>query len=203
MLKYLNYENGFYIELGAYDGITFSNTLYFEKHKKWTGILIEPVPHLYLLSRKNRSPKNKFFSNACVSFSYTEPYVEMIYAGLMSVSKIQKSDIKDHLGHANLGKKFLPTSEDLFYFGAKASTLNTILELSDAPKIIDFLSLDVEGAELEVLKGVNHQQYRFRYICVESRNIELLQKFLERQNYVLLEKFSNQDYLFFDPLNKI
>ena len=43
LLKYLNYENGFFIEAGANDGVVQSNTFYFEKELNWTGLLIEPI----------------------------------------------------------------------------------------------------------------------------------------------------------------
>ena len=54
MEKYLNYNNGFYIELGAYDGITQSNTYYYEKNKNWKGLLIEPIEHVFKKCKKNR-----------------------------------------------------------------------------------------------------------------------------------------------------
>ena len=67
---------------------------------------------------------------------------------------------------------------------------------SQVPKTIDFLSLDVEGAEIEVLKGIDFKKYRFKYILVESRNIENICKFLNLQNYEVIEKLSHHDYLF-------
>ena len=68
--NYLNKKNGFYIELGANDGISESNTYFLENYKDWKGILIEPIIHNYLLCKKNRSKRNKFFCNACVPFGY-------------------------------------------------------------------------------------------------------------------------------------
>ena len=59
MLKYLNFNNGYFIEMGAHDGIHNSNTYYYEKNKNWTGILIEPSFN-YKFLIKNRSNKNKF-----------------------------------------------------------------------------------------------------------------------------------------------
>ena len=76
--KYLNYSNGFFIELGAHDGITQSNTYYYEKKKNWKGILIEPVPKLYKYCKKYRSKKNLFFCNACVSFDFKNENVKLI-----------------------------------------------------------------------------------------------------------------------------
>ena len=52
--KYLNYNEGYFIELGANDGVSQSNTYYFEKNNKWNGILIEPVIHNYIKCKKNR-----------------------------------------------------------------------------------------------------------------------------------------------------
>ena len=50
--KYLNFSNGFFIELGAHDGITQSNTYYYEKNKNWRGVLIEPTPKLFKMCKK-------------------------------------------------------------------------------------------------------------------------------------------------------
>ncbi len=81
-------------------------------------------------------------------------------------------------------------------FDAIAVTLNQILITSNAPQNIDLLSVDVEGAEIEVLKGLDHTQFRFKYLCIECRNIEKLEKFLSDYGYVLEEKLTQHDYLF-------
>ena len=59
--KYLNYNNGFFIELGANDGISQSNTYYFEKNKNWNGVLIEPILHKYLELKKIDQLEITFF----------------------------------------------------------------------------------------------------------------------------------------------
>ena len=80
--KYLNFSNGFFIEIGAHDGITQSNTFYFEKNKNWRGVLIEPSRHIFLKCKKHRSKKNYFYNNACVSFNYKKRYVKLLYSNL-------------------------------------------------------------------------------------------------------------------------
>ena len=70
LLEYLNYDNGFYVELGAADGITQSNTRYFEKNLGWRGILIEPEINNFNKCKKNRSKNNFFINKACVGFDY-------------------------------------------------------------------------------------------------------------------------------------
>lgn len=194
--KYLDYNKGFFIELGANDGICQSNTYYFEKFKSWRGILVEPIPQKYLECIKNRSKNNSIFCKACVSFDYNKEHVDIIYSNLMSSSVNLESDISDPEKHAKHGEKYLDNSENIFTFQAEASTLNELIISSNAPKLIDLLSLDVEGVEIEVLKGIDHNAYKFKYILVECRNLDKIQDYLKKFNYVLKEKMSNHDYLF-------
>ena len=97
-------------------------------------------------------------------------------------------------------KKFLEEEDDElnFKFGAIAENLNNILLKANAPKQIDFLSLEVEGSEIEVLKGVNHNEFRFKLICIESRDIKKITNYLEMNNYLFVEKLGGLDDLFKD-----
>ncbi len=194
--KYMNYDGGYFVELGANDGRFASNTLYFEKYRNWTGILVEPIPHKYLECLKNRAPSTKSFCNACVSFDYGEKFVELLYSNSMTVSANIPNDLGDVSAHAELGRQFLPRHENVFAFGAHASTLNRLLNLGGAPHEIDLLSLDVEGIEIEILKGIDHEKYKFKFLCVESRSIDSLTEYLEPLGYSLTQKLTHHDYLF-------
>jgi FkbM family methyltransferase len=196
--KYLNFDGGYYVELGAVDGIGLSNTLYFERNRKWSGLLVEPVPHNFLKCIANRSAeKNKIFCNACVGFDYKEQFVEMIYSHYMSTAIGLDSDIANPHAHAESGKNYLgSTDEKIFKFGAAAATLNHLLISAHAPQVIDFLSLDVEGAELEVLKGIDHATYKFKIMCVESRDPARITNYLSNFDYKYLEQISPHDYLY-------
>jgi FkbM family methyltransferase len=194
--KYLNHDSGFFIELGANDGVNQSNTLYFERHKNWNGILIEPIPHNYLLCRKNRSAASHVFCCACTSFEYKEKFVEIIYSNLMSTPLGLESDIDNQAEHATIGKQFLNKTDDNFRFGAVARPLNDLIIESKAPKLMDLLSLDVEGAEIEVLKGIDHKTYRFKYLCIECRSKDKLMEYLSGVGYDFVENLSVHDYLF-------
>jgi len=157
--KYVDYDNGYFVELGANDGVTQSNSLYFEKSRNWRGLLVEPAPQNFLKCRQNRSPSDSIYCAACVSFDYDKEFVRIAYSNLMSTPVSLESDIKDPHAHAKLGGQFLGSGETVFEFGAVARTLNSLLLDARAPTMIDFLSLDVEGAELEVLKGVDHNAF--------------------------------------------
>ena len=187
--KYVNYDNGFFVELGANDGVAQSNSLYFEQQRGWKGILVEPSHYNFILCKENRSPKNFIFCNACVDFNYKEKYVHIQYANLMTISKsldLDLSNIPDHL------KSYKEVSE----FGAIAKTLTELLIDSNAPTLIDFLSLDVEGAELSVLQSIDFKKFNFKYMLIEIRDFDKISEFLNKLNYRFVEKFSIHDYLF-------
>src|SRR5438067_7198102 len=86
MEKYIDHDGGFFVELGANDGINQSNTLYFEKFRGWKGVLVEPTPHNYFKCRQNRSAANAFHCAACVSFDYKDPFVKILYSNLMTTA---------------------------------------------------------------------------------------------------------------------
>ena len=124
MLEFINYENGYYIECGANDGVDQSNTWYFEKVLNWSGILIEPLNKTFQELKKNRSNKNKFFNQALCS-SETEKTLFLKNNDLMSdiiidSIKTESSNIKS----------------------VNSTTLTKILDEVSAPKLIDFFSLD-------------------------------------------------------------
>jgi len=194
--RYLDFDDGYFVELGANDGVTQSNSLYFEKHRGWRGLLVEPSPHNFLKCLENRSDENHIACAACVSFNYADEFVRMSYLNLMSTGRGLESDLPDLAQHARRGREFLGSREPAFDFGAIARPLNDLLIEAGAPATIDFLSLDVEGAEIEVLKGIDHDRFRFRYVLVECRNIAAMQAYLADRRYRLVESLSQHDYLF-------
>jgi hypothetical protein len=192
--KYLDFDSGYFVELGANDGVNQSNTLFFERFRGWSGVLIEPFKPNFEELIHNRSSANFFKNAACVGPTYTYPTVELAFSNLMTSTLGINSDIQDPVGHAIQGTEFW--GGKAFIFKAPASTLNSILIEANAPSLIDLLSLDVEGVELEVLKGIDHSKFRFRYICVESRHLEEVKQYLFEQNYFHIEVLSTHDYLF-------
>ena len=186
--KYLNYRNGIYVELGANDGLFSSNTYHLQKQLNWNGILIEPALDLYFKCKRNRGNCNLVLNYACVPFGYKEKFVQMVYSGAMTISKDLQNEIKNPINHALSGAKFIPNYNDLIEFAAEGKTLNKILIEANVKDEIDFLSLDVEGVEIEVLKGIDFNSYSFKYMLIESRDFENLNTFLIQKNYQLVEQ---------------
>ena len=190
----------FYIEIGANDGLSQSNTKYLELFYDWRGILIEPIPSVFKKLQKNRASDNFFENRACCSFDFGSSKMTFIYANLMSISIDGESDVKNRHRHAEIGAESLYLGEKPYEFTAIAATMNSILDKYGAPKRINFFSLDVEGSEIEVLKGIDFQVYTFDYICIETRSFDAVEKYLNVRGYLCMETLTNNvthnDYLF-------
>ena len=191
---FMNYNNGFYVEIGAYDGVTQSNTLYFEKNKNWKGILIEPSKEKFKECVKHRSKKNKFFNCGCGEFGIDENEI-LIESG-------DRSFVKKYVEN-NLQNFFLRKGKQANHKfkekKIKLRNLNSILTESEAPIFIDFFSLDVEGSELKVLKGNDFNKFNFKFIlveCVNEKKFNEVYNFLTGKNYELVEKLTPWDILF-------
>jgi FkbM family methyltransferase len=195
---FINFDRGYFLEIGANDGVTQSNTLYYERHREWTGSLVEPFPTNFFKCRRNRVPQTKVFCAACVPFGYSERFVPIVYSNLMSISEIPGGDINDIRQHALTGRQFLQPDEEVFTFGAEARTLQDILVTAQAPKKIDLFSLDVEGVELQVLEGVDHNTFRFAWLLVECRSFPRMNAYLVERGYKFICALSEHDYLFTD-----
>jgi len=134
--KYLNYKNGFFIELGAMDGITFSNTKFFEDELNWRGILIEPTRQYDMLI-KNR-PNCENFNVAISEFEG-----DIDFLGYAAIGGLVDSMSDIHKKNWSLDKS---TS-----FKVKSTPLYKIIKDIKIEKI-DLFSIDVEGGEYGVLK---------------------------------------------------
>lgn len=197
LLKLINTSPNFYIEIGANDGVAQSNTLALELFYGWEGLLIEPSSATFERLKKNRSKRrNYLLKSACVSSGFPDSRVDLVYSNLMSVVLGLDSDVADPRAHAESGGKFLSADDSIYIESVPCITMSGALNIAGAPARIGLLSLDVEGAELEVLKGVDFEKYQFDWILIESRDIKRLTKFLNPHGYVLKKKMSHHDYLF-------
>ena len=194
-------RGGYFVELGANDGVRQSNTWKLQQAFAWTGLLIEPSPIRYRECVLNRSfartPQVR--CAACVPFGFAQPFVEMEDADLMSVAKGLDVDDGAARIHADVGSQFLEDPRFRYVYGSPARTLTSLLDEVQAPLDFDLLSLDVEGNELAVLKGLDFTRYRPRWILVEVRGAEVgqhLQGLGYTQQATLSQNDSYADVLF-------
>jgi len=175
--------HGFFIELGAFDGLSQSNTAFFEFYRNWEGILIEPSIASYELCKKNR-PKSVSINGCCVSNEFKESRIFGDFHGITmaSVEGIRLNASKNNLVET------------------KAITLEKILddyfEIHEK-RDIDFVSIDTEGYELNVLEGLNLNKYKPKYILIEiyQNYYHKINKLLNDHNYVLHSNFTNYNII--------
>ena len=142
-------KDGFFIEVGATDGITLSNSFLLEKYFGWTGILVEPEQSWHPLLRKNRD--SVIDSRAIWSESGRE--LEFVTDGVLS-SLVARSnrDMHSRSGPVSL---------------VQTVSLTDLLVQHNCPKQIDYLSIDIEGSELDLLQNFPGPEFRIRCISIE------------------------------------
>jgi FkbM family methyltransferase len=186
---YFKGEPGFFVEVGAYDGIVLSNT-YFLESIGWSGILIEPDPAKAARCRANR-PKARVYECAAVASDATKSItfnvVEggEVYSAAGELTELQQKRLQ--------GWGLTPKPMTV-----AARTLDSMLA-EVAPPRVDFVSIDVEGGEVDVLRGFDLARWRPRVVMVEVnsrvRSTGVREAFT-RQGYVYLESIDiNQVYV--------
>lgn len=164
-----NKRNGYFVDVGAYDGVELSNTYLLETQYGWDGICIEPLPDKFFQCQKTR--KCKCFQDAV--YSEAGKFFEFKLAGLIGGIA---QHIDRHL-HALQSQSMLVITK----------TLTSILDEVNAPKQIDYLSLDTEGSELEILKGIDFDKYQFTIIDIEHNYVEPrrseMRQYLQERGY--------------------
>jgi FkbM family methyltransferase len=185
-----NKQNGVYIELGALDGILYSNTKFFEDSLNWKGVLIEPHPEKFKLLQLNRP--NNFLFNSLVS-CHEEPlifrYFENIHAAVSGVENTLPQFLLENFFECN---PYLPQNKILI----KPISLTEIVKGTNLTHI-DLLSLDVEGHEYEVLKSwdfsIPIDVILIETLGVEPEKEELCRQILIKNNFKFMTKYKHNE----------
>ena len=173
-------RDGFFVELGANDGVQGSDTLFFEKYRGWTGLCIEPREHAFIALAKNRKC---ICENVCVGDNCDEgiPFWECKgygkgCSGIISyyppalLSRVEHYE-KSHGSSHKI--RFLPTV--------------TIMDLFRKHKVtkVDYFSLDINGGELKILKSIDFDKVDIDIFSIENEygDFELIRKFMADIGY--------------------
>ena len=138
-------KNGIFIEIGGGDGITISNTYLLEKKYKWKGIICEPIKKSQKQIKSTRQAKiekrpiAKFSKKNILFYENIDPYQSSIKNTKNSVKKFKTSSI----------------------------SLNDLIEFHKLKKNIDYISIDTEGNELEIIENFDFKKYKVNFFSIE------------------------------------
>jgi FkbM family methyltransferase len=168
---------GYYVEVGANDPRERSQTWHLEQ-QGWTGVLVEPQPDLAARLRAQR--KAKVFAVACSSPANAGQELPLHVAGPLSSL--------DRHGMA-------PGADPEKIICVPVRTLDSILEEAGSPPAFDFLSIDVEGHEIEVLQGFDIARWRPRLIMIEDHVADLSKhRYLISCGYRIVRRYENNGW---------
>ena len=180
------YKNGFYVDVGAHDGVSINNTLYFEKENNWTGINIEPIKSVFdklIVNRPNNINLNCAVCNydGETEFLCNYGYTEMI-------SGIKNTFDKRHLQRLENENVIHGSSTEIIKVNTQK--LETIFEKNNI-SYVNYLSIDVEGGEFEVIKSINFDKVFIDVIGFENNydnNSYPIIEYLQNKNYKIIYK---------------
>lgn len=154
---------GYFVEFGATDGVTLSNTYLLETKFDWKGIVVEPLKSKHSLLTRNR---NCHVENLCV-WSESGKILQFNETSNPDLSTIEEFSSSDFHSEARRGGSI---------FNVKTISLYDLLEKHNAPKHIDYLSIDTEGSEYEILKNFDFEKYVFKIITIEHNYTSMRDK---------------------------
>jgi len=192
----LDKDEGYFVEAGANDGFTQSNTYWLERFRGWRGLLVEPMQELYDEARAER-PGATLVRAALVPLDQDGETVTMHFGDLMSVVDGARGGPG---GEAEWVAPGLVLGwRDGYRADVPARSLSSLLDELGAPAEIDLLSLDVEGYEPQVLRGLDLNRHAPRWILVEVHDVQTGRPPLEAvlgDHYVLHGALSPVDLLY-------
>jgi FkbM family methyltransferase len=188
-----NKRGRIFFEAGANDGLLFSNTAYLEFYCGWSGLLVEALPHKFVECVRNR-PHSIVVHCALVPPDFTRDHVEIRYCDLMSyapdIAEIdQLQQIADQVSY------LLESDLSAQMFLAPAKTLTNLLAEHDF-RHIDLMVLDLEGAELAALRGMDFARCTVDAILIEVHDIERTDAILSQHGFCHRVQLARRDYLY-------
>lgn len=183
---FINQKKGICVEVGAANGIKGSNTLYFE-HLGWEALCIEPNPKQFDSLEEHR----KNVAHYAVSDKVGKMELTVFDVGdnnIMSSLTSLKPDERLVKSHSHI-------INESYNVEVEVETLPNILEIYSFPNQIDFISIDTEGTELDVLKGVDFDKYHVKLFVVENNyNDSNIEDFMKSKGYKKDQRYKINDF---------
>lgn len=191
-------KNGIYIECGASDGITYSNSFLLEQKYGWTGLLVEPIQDQFeaLLRYRKNSICAKYI---LTSSEDSGKKINIVNAGPESIIIDEQIE---NLSMSNKERMSLLDSQKMIK-GEEFVESISISELLDKYNIkeVDVFFLDVEGSEISVLNGLDTKKHKINNIVVETGSIDSLKDYMYTIGFEKYENIARNDFIFYSSSN--
>jgi FkbM family methyltransferase len=173
VLSELNFKtDGYFVEFGATNGVEISNTWLLEKQYGWSGILAEPSKFWHGELKKNRCcniETDCVWSTSNQTLTFNEVDTSQASYGNELSTIDQFSNLDNHAESRQSGKKY----------SVNTISLNDLLIKYNAPACIDYLSIDTEGSEFEILSHFDFDKYDIKIITCEHNHTLMREKLFE------------------------
>src|SRR5262245_14346073 len=150
-------RNGYFVEFGAWDGVTFSNSYMLETEFGWAGIIAEPSRRF---ASKLAASRRCAIDTRCV---WSDSGEKLTFAEVTNL--VENSTLEQVVNVDSCDRS------DAINYSVETVSLNDLLEQHGAPTEIDYLSIDTEGSEFEILKACDFNRWRFSVITVEHNYV--------------------------------
>jgi len=187
------FKGGVFVDVGAHDGKSINNTLFFEQECGWTGLNVEPIPDVFERLTKNRPTCINLncaigSTEGTADFIMNKGYTEML-SGLVSDFD------RRHLARLNFENSHCGGTTQVV--PVQVRRLDSILREHNIDRI-HYLSIDVEGAEFSVIKSINFDTVKIDVIGFEDNYVDIgapIVKFLESKGYMFVRKTGDDIFM--------
>lgn len=184
-------KHGRVIEVGAHDGVQFSNSKFFED-RGWHSLCLEPNPRVFQSLKGRRNPALTTSIEACATDKDVErvPFT-VITGGAEMLSGMTNQYDPRHLRRI---RSELQKDDTCSIVSVASTRLETVLDRLGWTEV-DYLSVDTEGSELLVLQGINFDKVKFKIMTIENnyRDDRRVQGFLMSKGYTLWKHLAMDD----------
>jgi FkbM family methyltransferase len=159
---FTNHSPGVFLDIGANDGITYSNTFFLEKERRWNGVCVEPLQKAF---EKLKAGRNCILENCAVGSEDKEDDFLQITGYAEMLSGLMKNYNKKHLERVD--KEIAAYGGEKKIITIKTVNINNLLARHKMFKI-DYCNIDTEGSELEIIRAIDFSKVSIGVITVEA-----------------------------------
>ena len=182
---------GFFIEIGCWDGEIISQTKFLEI-MGWRGICVDPLP-LNFHNRTCKLVKKAIDGEITGVKEFIKVTIDRRYGGIVSYL----SGFKDSITASKANWDLIQEHCDYCEIPIETLSVKDFFHNTNPPDFIDFLSVDVEGAEYSIMKNIDYEKYRFGVIMFEhngnKENKENIGQLLSNKEYVPIKETNYDD----------